>query len=123
MGIREKIKELFSNKRTFTQKYNLLLTYIQFKARKLYLYSYPISLRIDPCNYCNLHCVLCPVGTSAQGRKQLKMDFITFKNIMDECGPYIWEVDLFNWGEPLLNKDIFKMIEYARKMKIDVTIS
>lgn len=123
MRVREKIKELFSNKRTFTQKYNLLLTYIQFKARKLYLHSYPISLRIDPCNYCNLHCVLCPVGTKAQGRKQSKMDFIAFKNIMDECGPYIWDVDLFNWGEPLLNKDIFKMIEYARKKKIDVTIS
>jgi hypothetical protein len=32
-----------------------------------------------------------------------------FKKIMDECGPYLWEVDLYNWGEPFLNRKLFDM--------------
>jgi radical SAM protein with 4Fe4S-binding SPASM domain len=123
MHSNKNIKKLLLREKTIKQKYNFILTYCQFKVRKLKLHSYPIKLTIDPCNFCNLHCVLCPVGTGTQGRKLSIMSFDTFKQIIDECGSYIWEIDLFNWGEPLLNKEIFKMINYARKMKIDVTIS
>jgi len=118
-----KIKKLFSKEKTMKQKYNWLLTQVQFRIRKLRLYSYPVKLTIDPCNFCNLKCLLCPVGTGSKGRKQSIMKFNTFKKIMDECGQHLWEIDLFNWGEPLLNKDIFKMIEYARKMRVDVKLS
>ena len=51
------------------------------------------------------------------------MNFGLFRKIIDECGPYIYELSLFNWGEPLLNKEIFKMIRYAKKFKIKVIIS
>jgi len=114
---------LFSREKTVKQKYNLVLALVQFGARNLRLYNFPIRLFIDPCNCCNLHCELCPVGKGSGGRKQTFMSFNTFKKIIDECGSYLWEVHLYNWGEPLLNKDIFKMIKYARERNIDVNIS
>jgi radical SAM protein with 4Fe4S-binding SPASM domain len=36
-----------------------------------------------------------------------------FTRIIDRFAPFAYEVNLYNWGEPLLNKDIFRMIEYA----------
>jgi radical SAM protein with 4Fe4S-binding SPASM domain len=51
------------------------------------------------------------------------MKFENFKKIVDEAGSYLCEIDLYNWGEPFLNKDIFRMIEYAKKAGIKVSIS
>jgi radical SAM protein with 4Fe4S-binding SPASM domain len=51
------------------------------------------------------------------------MTFECFKKIIDECGPYLRKIDLFNWGEPLLNNRIFRMISYAKENKISVEIS
>jgi radical SAM protein with 4Fe4S-binding SPASM domain len=42
---------------------------------------------------------------------------------MDECGPYLWEVNLYNWGEPLLNKELFEMVKYSKIFKVRVSIS
>lgn len=123
LGIKRTLKKLFSRYNTIIQKRNWILANLQFKLKKSYLTSYPVKLTIDPCNYCNLRCVLCPVGTQDQGRKQSVMSFQTFKKILDECGPYLWEIDLYNWGEPFLNKDVFEMIKYARSMKINVNVS
>ena len=88
-----------------------------------HVFGYPVKLTIDPVNFCNLRCMLCPTGTQALGRDRAFMDFRTFKKIIDECGEYLWAIDLFNWGEPLLNENIFDMIEYARMKRIDVDIS
>ncbi|MBU1110111.1 radical SAM protein [Patescibacteria group bacterium] len=122
-NLSEVLAKLTAKNKTMRQKFNLGLAYLHFKARSIYLYSYPIRLNIDPCNYCNLQCALCPVGQRDKGRKQTLMTFDTYKKVLDECGPYLWEINLYNWGEPLLNKDVFKMIKYARGMKIDVNLS
>jgi len=52
------------------------------------------------------------------GRPKGFMTFQSFKGIIDELGPYIYTVDLFNWGEPLLNKEIYKIIQYAEHSNI-----
>ena len=42
---------------------------------------------------------------------------------MDECGPYLYDLYLYNWGEPLLNKEIFNMVKYSKRFNIRVIIS
>jgi MoaA/NifB/PqqE/SkfB family radical SAM enzyme len=42
---------------------------------------------------------------------------------MDEVGPYLFYLDLFNWGEPFINKDLIPMIEYVRPFKIFSSVS
>lgn len=73
------IYKVITRDKTSKQKVNLVLAYLHFKIRSIYLFSYPIRLTIDPSNYCNLRCVLCPVGTKALGRKRAFMKSSTFK--------------------------------------------
>jgi MoaA/NifB/PqqE/SkfB family radical SAM enzyme len=51
------------------------------------------------------------------------MPFDDFKKIIDELGEYLYKIDLHNWGEPLLNEEIYKMICYAHKHDIKVDLS
>jgi radical SAM protein with 4Fe4S-binding SPASM domain len=45
-----------------------------------------------------------------------------FKKIIDKLGPYLIHIDLVNWGEPLLNENIFDMVRYAKKYHPDIKI-
>ncbi len=123
MRIREIMRILLSPKRTVRQKRNLFLGVIQFAGKRVHAPHYPATLTIDPCNACNLQCLLCPAGRKDSGRPQALMSFPTFKRILDECGRYLCSINLFNWGEPLLNKDVPAMVRYATQMNIDVNIS
>ena len=102
---------------------NLIVAEIQYRLKSPYLYNYPTVITIEPGNICNLKCPLCPTG---QKDRSAKHDFITFENfkkIVDEIGKYLMLVRLYNWGEPLLNHDLVKMIEYAVNKGIEVKIS
>ena len=82
-----------------------------------------MELVIDPSNICNLHCPLCPTGQGRSDRSKGKMSFVNFRRIIDELGAYLYRVDLHNWGEPLLNDEIYRMISYARAHNIEVRVS
>ncbi len=62
---------------------------------------------------CNLQCLECPVGCGKLVRKKGAMDFSRFKIIADKIKPFAKYLLLHNWGEPLLNKDIFRIIQYS----------
>jgi MoaA/NifB/PqqE/SkfB family radical SAM enzyme len=85
--------------------------------------KHPVRLVFDPTNHCNLQCPLCPTGQGRMDRAIGFMDVDKFKLIIDENYKYLFEVDLYNWGEPLLHKDIYEMISYAESKNIRVTIS
>jgi len=113
----------FSEFATNRKRINYFLILLAQRIMPEMVFAYPIKLTVCPGNLCNLNCALCPVGQNAKGRKKGLMKFSTFKRIIDECGPYLYELDLYNWGEPLLNKDVFEMVRYAKKFKIKVRIS
>jgi len=92
-------------------------------TKNSFVIGYPIKLVIDPINICNMHCPLCPTGQGRKERSKGKMVFKNFKKIIDELGHYLYEIDLHNWGEPLMNEEIYAMIDYARKHKISVDLS
>lgn len=102
---------------------NLALVKLSKLLRFPRVLGMPLTLMIEPTNFCNLRCPLCPTGTGLLGRKKDSMSFEQFKYVLDELGPYIIHLRLWNWGEPLLNKDIYKMISYAKKYKIFVNTS
>jgi len=106
-------------KRQFSLKklVNLILVRIQLKLRVSYVIGYPHFILIEPTNICNLRCPLCPTGRGEKGRSKGKMSLDKFKRIIDEIGDYLYDIELDNWGEPLLNKDIFELIRYANEKK------
>ena len=86
------------------------------------VFGFPTRLVVEPTNFCNLMCPLCPTGQRKPSAKGSLL-FQDFKRIIDEVGKYLFEIDLYNWGEPLMNRNIFKMIEYANNNNIRTTIS
>lgn len=87
------------------------------------LNSLPYAIYLDPTNICPLECPLCPTGLRKQGRSIGVMEFSLAKKIIDGLKDYLFFIRLYNWGEPFLNKDIFKIIDYAHKNRIGTVIS
>jgi radical SAM protein with 4Fe4S-binding SPASM domain len=100
-----------------------LVSFQSFIAKNSRVVGYPLELVMDPSDICNLHCPLCPTGQGRSDRSKGKMSFANFKRTVDELGSYLYRIDLHNWGEPLLNPDLFKMIAYAHAYGIEVRVS
>ena len=108
---------------TWRKLCNLLRVETEWFLRRQVVKGYPYILFVDPTNVCNLRCPLCPTGTGDLGRRAGMLKYECFTQIIDRFAPYAYEVNLYNWGEPLLNKDIFKMIEYAREKNLMPSMS
>lgn len=80
----------------------------------------PIYLHIEPTGACNLKCTLCARTTSIT-REMSHMSFERFKKVLDEVDPLY--VAFIGFGEPFLNKELFRMIQYAKKRGILTKVS
>jgi radical SAM protein with 4Fe4S-binding SPASM domain len=85
--------------------------------------NYPITLTVCSGNICNLRCNLCPTGKKKSGRKTGFLGIEVVKSIIKELGDYLYSIDLFDWGEPLLNKNIFEIIHLFKKARISTVLS
>jgi MoaA/NifB/PqqE/SkfB family radical SAM enzyme len=108
-----------------TSKKWLNLARVEFerKRRKIHLSGHPYLLIIDPCNYCNLRCPLCATGNGSLGRTQKMMSLDCFKRYFDPLAPYLFEAYMHNWGESLLNKEVYKMIAHAQGSNVGTNLS
>jgi len=79
------------------------------------------TVNIEITNHCNIKCKMCPVSGKMQRQKGF-MSFSLFKKIIDE-NPQIEFILPFQWGEPLLHKDIFEMVKYAALKGIRVMLT
>lgn len=79
------------------------------------------TVNVEITNACNIKCKMCP---AAQGMAREKgfIDFDLYKKIIDENRQLDFILP-FQWGEPLLHKDLFKMINYARGRGIRTMIT
>ena len=84
----------------------------------------PFFLSIEVANYCNLHCPECPVGTRQISKADMKtVDLSLYKRLVDEMKPTLAHLILYFQGEPLLNKQLPTLIEYAHKAGIFTSTS
>ena len=94
---------------------NYTLAERRFREKSVILDSYPYHAFIDPSTVCNLGCPFCAINRFDSDHPKYLMKFDEFKHIMDLVGKYLFQVEIYQYGEPLINPDIFKMIEYAKK--------
>ncbi len=73
----------------------------------------PETFSIETVLACDLQCPECAIGGDAIVRKKGFLDFEHFKIIAERIRPYAKYLYLHLWGEPMLNKDIIKIIQYA----------
>lgn len=78
----------------------------------------PISLTIEPTNFCNLDCPECPAAISNKFRERgyILMDF--FKQIVNANARYTFYLMLYFQGEPFLHNRLTEMIACSVKHSI-----
>ncbi|MCD4794581.1 MAG: radical SAM protein [Bacteroidales bacterium] len=102
----------------------LYLSYLLFIVFKTKIRrGYPVSISVEPTSFCNLECPECPAGKKELTRFNGNIDFGLYRKIIDEFSPYLLNLILYFQGEPYLNKEIFKLIEYSAKEKKVFTTS
>ncbi len=95
-----------------------------FRVLSNVIYSYrsgakapmPFKLKFENTNLCNLRCTMCP-HSEAIGlyRKKGYLKFENFKYVFDQVKPIY--LNLTGIGEPFINPDIYKVVEYATSKK------
>jgi radical SAM protein with 4Fe4S-binding SPASM domain len=95
---------------------NFFLSAISQMIHSNKAYGKPVSITIEPTNMCNLRCPVCETGANILGRKPHMMTFGEFVKIIDKVGPAANHVMFYYMGEPFLNKEVYRMIRYARDM-------
>ncbi len=78
----------------------------------------PLSISVEPTNFCNLNCPECISGQRKFTRSTGNMKLELYKNIIDQTHKFLAYHILYFQGEPYLHNDFFKMIEYANSKKI-----
>jgi len=78
--------------------------------------DFPLSIAIDIIDDCNSKCTFCYRRNHENSKT--RMDFYTYKKIIDEG----WVYDLpsigFGYGEPLMHPDIIDMVKYASNKEV-----
>ncbi|MEW5895216.1 MAG: radical SAM protein [Candidatus Omnitrophota bacterium] len=74
----------------------------------LLLHELPVNLNLEPGNGCSLKCPGC-----LEPKVPGVMDFEDYRRIIDQF-PAINHIEFYNSGEPLLNKELSRFIDYAK---------
>jgi GT2 family glycosyltransferase/MoaA/NifB/PqqE/SkfB family radical SAM enzyme len=103
---------------------NAMVLYAQFKVlRSQRVWGYPMDITVEPCRLCNLRCPACPTGERREEPGSAVMPLADFRRIIDRLAATLYSLELHNYGEPFLNREIFEMIRYAASRRIRVRLS
>jgi len=119
MSLKNWKRNLGNVKRCLERSFEKILSQISLP---LLLWLFPIkSVIIETTNLCNLHCPLCP--TQSSNRERGIMSFPDFLKIAESLPSSIQNVSLYLSGEPLINKNIFRMVTFLVNRDIYCSIS
>ncbi len=85
--------------------------------------SQPYIIMIDPCGACNFNCVFCPcnnnLNNAVERHKILSIN--SFDRIVNDIAQFpekIKAIDMYGYGEPLLNRNLPEMIRHLRDANV-----
>jgi MoaA/NifB/PqqE/SkfB family radical SAM enzyme len=87
----------------------------------------PYHFEIDVAGRCNLRCITCPRGNTSFSRPEDgMMSVAVYKKLLDKLvceDPLLSDVQLYSWGEPLLNPELPEMVAYSVSKGMAVALS
>lgn len=88
----------------------------------------PVFVSVEPANICQLRCPACPVGLRNTGIPGYRdtgrfMSLEVWHRILSECRETAWVMQFYFQGEPLLNKDLPRMIREAHEAGLYTIVS
>jgi radical SAM protein with 4Fe4S-binding SPASM domain len=96
----------------------LLMSYLR---KRPHVPGGPLTLAIESTAKCNLFCPMCPREYLYFPPKDMELD--VFHKIIDDAKDFLEFAVPYGTGEPLLNPEIYDMIEYCKKWKVPTGIS
>lgn len=102
---------------------NYLSVKLSYFKKQTLLKGKPSVLMVEASSYCDMRCPMCPVVMEGTKREKGNMPLDGFNRLIDEIGNKTLAICFWNFGEPLLNKDIFRMVSEAKKRNIFTAIS
>ncbi len=90
---------------------NFLISRYHYVCQHLYLISKPVTLMVDPSNACQLRCPACVHSTNEEFTKGFLwpsgiMKVPAYRSLLRDLGPFALSTVLFNYGDPLLHREI-----------------
>jgi MoaA/NifB/PqqE/SkfB family radical SAM enzyme len=83
----------------------------------------PRRIRLEPSSFCQLRCPSCPTTSGAihpaVGSGFLK--FEDFQRLLD-LNPNLERIEISNYGEVFLNPHLLKILEYADRKGVSITM-
>lgn len=120
----KKILSMLAADHTVSQKINYL-RYLFSKKTETLRYD-PVTISVVATGRCTLSCDMCPTHSNIvpedyphRQKNANEMDIAMFKDVIDRFKNAL-NLNIIGSGEPLLNKDLFKMIDYAASRRMTV---
>ncbi len=94
-----------------------------------YVMSYDLNdvdPSIDISGICNLKCISCPRGNMDEHSSVGFMSSEEYKSVLDKLLrelPFLGSIQLYTWGEPLLNRELPEIIRITRDAKVLTALS
>lgn len=85
-----------------------------------------IDPSVDIAGFCNLKCISCPNGNLKPLHKGGFMDARTYAKVLNKLLaelPLMGNIQLYTWGEPLLNRQLPEIISVTRQSKVLCALS
>ena len=103
--------------------WNVLKLRLNTRFKREVVRNYPVAAFMEPNLLCNLRCPACPTGLRLNLRPTVSVKEELFKAAIDEVGDYLFQLYMYNWGEPLLHKQTPELISYAKAKDISIIMS
>jgi MoaA/NifB/PqqE/SkfB family radical SAM enzyme len=109
---------------TFQKTINLLKTEFRLFQNNHDLKGLlPYFLFVEISNKCNLSCPLCQMGQRQTISRTSAMNLENYKKLIIPLKNYLFQIFLYDWGEPFLNKDIYDIISVNTRLNIATVVS
>lgn len=76
----------------------------------------PLSIGVELTNNCNLRCPECASGSGQMKRDRGYMSIELYKKVIKELSPYLYNINLYFQGEPMLHPKLFSFIRSSRNI-------
>ncbi len=105
------------SKFTFRRTWNAGIVWLSYQISKIsgkpIQWGYPISISFEPTTSCNLRCPECPSGLREFTRPTGMLEKSFFEQTIDDIYKELLYLIFYFQGEPYLNPDFLKMVQYA----------
>jgi len=124
---KHEINELKSIEEDNISRYLVYRYKYRFFSKEKRVGKFPPCLQIEPTSVCNFRCIMCYQSDKSFSNKSKgfmsNMSLDLYKKVIDEVEGKVEAITLATRGEPTLNKDFKKMLNYSNKKFLALKIN